>query len=266
MEIPATHHIGGFAVGTQAYTFREFSALEAIEKTAQAGGRVIEFYPGQPFSPDKPDLRWDHNASADMIAAVEEHLDRHDVLAVNYGVVRIPAKEEEARKIFDFARRLGLQGITTESIDALEMIEKLATEYDLRVGFHNHPRRPDNPAYRVWDPAYLAEVLEGRDERIGACADTGHWIRSGLDPLESLRVLEGRVLSLHLKDRARPEAHDVIFGTGMGNVGGVLDELRRQDFSGHIAVEYEHNWRNSVPDVAQCIGFIRGHGSARKVQ
>jgi sugar phosphate isomerase/epimerase len=66
-----------------------------------------------------------------------------------------------------------------------------------------------------------------------------------------------------LKDRARPEGDDVIFGTGMGNIGGVLEELREQNFTGHISVEYEHNWENSVPDVAQCIGFIRGYGAAR---
>lgn len=263
MDIPDTHKIGGFAVGTQAYTFRMFTAIEAIEKTAQAGGRVIEFYPGQAFSPDQRDRRWDHNATDEMIAAIEEQLKRFDVLAINYGVVGIPNNEPEARKIFDFARRLGIQGITTESVKSLDLIEKLVGEYDIEVAFHNHPRRADNPDYRVWDPSYLREVLEGRDSRIGACADTGHWLRSGVDPLEALQLLRGRIISSHLKDRARPEESDVIFGTGIGDIGGVLEELRKQEFSGNISVEYESNWENSVPDVAQCIGFIRGYGTAQ---
>ncbi len=260
MDIPEKYHIGGFATGCQAYTFREFSALEAIERTAEAGGRIIEFYPGQRFSPEDGDLRWNHDASEEMIRRVEEHLEKHDVLAVNYGVVGIPRDEEEARKVFDFAARLGVRGITTASVDAIDTIEKLVRDYDIKVAYHNHPRRP---GYDLWDPGFLADLLEGRDTRIGACADTGHWIRSGLDPVECLRILEGRIISLHLKDLAGPDSHDVILGTGMGNVAGVLEELRRQNFSGHLSVEYEHNWENSVPDVAQSIGFIRGYGAAR---
>lgn len=263
MNIPDDYKIGGFAVGTQAYTFREFTALEAIEKTARAGGRVIEFYPGQRFSPDHQDRKWDHNATDEMIATVEQHLEKFDILAVNYGVVGIPNNETEARKIFDFAQRLGLKGITTNSVDSIDLLEDLVREYDIAVAFHNHPRRDDRPDYRLWDPEFLRDLLEGRDERIGACADTGHWIRSGLDPVKSLQLLHGRIISLHLKDINHPEHRDVVFGTGAGNVPGVLEELRDQNFSGHLSVEYEHNWEESVPDVAQCIGFIRGYGAAR---
>ncbi len=263
LDIPAERHIGGFAVGTQAYTFREFTAMEAIERTAKAGGRVIEFYPGQRFSPEKPDLRWDHDATEEMIKAIEAQLEKFDVMAVNYGVVRIPNDETAARKIFDFGRRLGVRAITTESEDSIDLIEKLVREYDISVAYHNHPRRANNPDYRTWDPNHLRTVLEGRDKRIGSCADTGHWMRSGVDPLEALRILNGRIISLHLKDRADPQEEDVIYGTGIGQIGKVLEELRRQKFSGHISVEYEANWLDSVPDVAECIGFIRGYGTAK---
>ena len=44
----------------------------------------------------------------------------------------------------------------------------------------------------------------------------------------------------------------------------ILDELKAQGFKGNISVEYEYNWENSVPDVAQCIGFVRGYAVARK--
>src|SRR5690625_1500676 len=145
MEISDEYKRGGFAVGCQAYTSRNFTALEAIERTAKAGGRVIEFYPGQPFSPDRRDLRWNHEADDEMISEIEEQLKRFNIKAINYGVVGIPADEKEARKIFEFAKRLGIQGITTESENALDTIEKLVKEYDIKVAFHNHPRRSDNP-------------------------------------------------------------------------------------------------------------------------
>ena len=42
-KIPEDSKIGGFFIGCQAYTFNHFTVFEAIEKTAQAGGNVIEF-------------------------------------------------------------------------------------------------------------------------------------------------------------------------------------------------------------------------------
>ena len=60
-----------------------------------------------------------------------------------------------------------------------------------------------------------------------------------------------------------PNAHDVPFGTGVSDVPGILDELRKQGFDGNISVEYEYMMDRSMPYVAQCIGFVRGFGSAR---
>src|ERR1051325_2565178 len=62
MPIPDEAKIGGFAVGCQAWTFNRFSAFEAIAKTAEAGGKCIEFYPGQKLSPEERNERWAHNA------------------------------------------------------------------------------------------------------------------------------------------------------------------------------------------------------------
>ena len=59
------------------------------------------------------------------------------------------------------------------------------------------------------------------------------------------------------------DGHDMPFGTGVSDVPAILDELKAQGFTGNISIEYEYNWDNSVPDVAQCIGFVRGYG-ARK--
>ena len=267
MNIPDEYKTGGFAIGAQAYTFNRFSVFEAIEKTAAAGGKVIEFYPGQKLSTQEPNVKWDHNASEDVIQKVKAKLAEHHVLAVNYGVVGIPKDESQARKIFEFAKRMGLYAVTTESVDAIDTIEKMVKEYDIKVGFHDHPKQAKNPNYKMWDPKYILSVVKNRDRRIGSCADTGHWLASGVDPVEAIKILRGRVISSHFKDRnvlGEAGHHDVPFGTGVGNISGILDELKRQGFQGNISVEYEHNWDNSVIDVAQCIGFVRGYGAAKK--
>jgi sugar phosphate isomerase/epimerase len=262
--IPDDCKTGGFALGCQAWTFNHFSVMEAIDKTAEAGGKVIELYPGQKFSPDQPDVKFDHNATDEMIAAVQERLKKDGIRAVNYGVVEIPNDEAQARKIFEFARRLGLYGITTESVGSMDVIEKLVKEYDIHVGFHDHPKRPNDPSYRMWDPNYVLSVVKGRDARIGSCADVGHWVRSGLTPVDCLKILHGRIMSVHMKDlneKGVLSAHDVPFGTGVSDIPGILEELKRQHFAGNVSIEYEYDWTTNVPEVAQCVGFIRGYGA-----
>ena len=260
-SIPDDAKIGGFAVGCQAWTWNRFTVFEAIEKTAQTGSKVIEFFPGQRLSKEQLEVKFDHNASDEVLAQVKAKLAREGVRAVNYGVVGAP-DEAAWRKIFEFAKKLGLYAVTTEDVDKLDLIEKLVKEYDIRVGIHNHPRQPRNENYKVWNPEYVLSIVKERDTRIGASADLGHWATSGITPLDGLKALKNRVVSLHLKDRTAvgKETVDVPFGAGISNIRGVLDELKREGFAGNISIEYETNWENSVPDVAQCIGFFRGYG------
>ncbi|MSU33637.1 MAG: sugar phosphate isomerase/epimerase [Pedosphaera sp.] len=264
--IPADARVGGFAIGCQAYSFNRFSVFEAIEKTELTGSKVIEFYPGQKLSREEPGVKWDHNASDEVIARVKEKLAKHGVRAVNYGVVEIPADETKARVIFDFARKMGFYAVTTESTGSLDTIEKMVREFDIRCGFHEHARQPNNPSYRVWDPNYVRDLVKDRDARIGACADIGHWQTSGIKAIDGLRILSGRLISLHVKDRLAigPGQHDCIFGTGISDIGGVLSELKRQRFEGNLSIEYEFNWDNSVADIAQCVGFVRGWSAGRE--
>jgi len=265
-KIPEEYATGGFFIGCQAYTFNRFTVFEAIEKTASAGGKVIEFYPGQKLSKEEPNVSWDHNASAETIQKVKDKLAEFHLKAVNYGVVNIPKDVAEARKVFEFAKAMGLRAVTTESVDALDTIEMLVKEYDIMVGFHDHPRQPNNPNYRMWDPNYVLSVVKDRDSRIGSCADTGHWVRSNLQPVDCLRILKGRIISSHLKDlnEMGPRAHDVPYGTGVSEIPGILQELKGQGFTGNLSIEYEYHWDNSTPEVAQCIGFVRGLGACKQ--
>jgi sugar phosphate isomerase/epimerase len=265
LKIPDDYKTGGFAIGCQAYSFNRFTAFEAIEKTAQAGGKVIEFFPGQKLSQEDPNLTVDHNSpQVDVVVAkLKAKLAEYHILPVNYGVVGIPEDEAGARKVFEFAKKLGLRAVTTESTESINTIEKLVKEYDICVGYHDHPGNIKNPNYKVWNPYYIAGLVTGRDHRIGACADTGHWTRSGINPVDALRVLKGRIISLHLKDLnefGKLDAHDVPYGTGVGEIKACLDELKAQGFDGNISIEYEYHWDNSVPEITKCIDYVRDYG------
>jgi len=263
--IPDNLKTGGFAIGCQAWTFNKFSVFEAIDKTAQAGGKVIEFFPGQKLSPDQPTVKFDHNAPDEVVDKVKAKCQEAHIQPIAYGVVGIPKDEAGARKVFEFAKKLGIRVINTESVDALDTAEKLVKEYDIKVGIHDHPKRPNDPNYKVWDPNYILEVTKNRDPRIGSCADTGHWVRSGLKPVECLQILKGRIMSSHLKDlhAPLPSGHDVPYGTGVSDVKGILDEFKAQGFDGPISIEYEYNWENNVDDAKKCIEFVKEYGEKK---
>lgn len=53
------------------------------------------------------------------------------------------------------------------------------------------------------------------------------------------------------------ENRDVHWGTGVANIKGVIQELKRQKFQGMIAAEYEGNWENNVPDVTASVEYFR---------
>jgi sugar phosphate isomerase/epimerase len=240
----------GWRVACQAYSFNHFTFFEAIDKTAATGCKYIEAYPGQKLSPEKKDVVFDHNAPQDVLDAVKAKLAAAGVTLVNYGVVDLPADEAESRKVFDFAKKMGIETIVSEpEADAFDTIEKLVKEYGIKVAIHNHPK----PS-KYWDPARVLAAAEGR-EGIGSCADTGHWMRSGVNPLEALQMLNGKIVSLHFKDlhEAGKDGHDVVFGQGKADVKSLLAELKKQGFKGVFSIEYEYNWDDSVPEITQCV-------------
>jgi len=269
---------GGFVVGCQAWTFNRFTVFEAIDKTAEAGGKVIEFFPGQKLSPDEADVQFSHEpvkgqtrnkgekldeaATKAVWEKVKAKLAEKHITPVAYGVVGIPKDEAGARKIFEFAKFFGIRVINTESVDAIDTFEPLVKQYDIKVGFHDHPKRPNDANYKMWDPEYILSVVKDRDPRIGSCADTGHWVRSGLKPVDCLKILKGHIVSSHLKDlnAPLPSGHDMPWGQGVSDVPGILAEYKAQGFEGPISVEYEYNWENNVVDAKACIDYIREQG------
>jgi sugar phosphate isomerase/epimerase len=254
--IPESYRQNGWFVGAQAYTFKEFSFFEAIAKTKEAGGNLIEIFPGHTLKPGSKD-KTNHNMSDAAFAEMKAELDRQGVRAVNYGVVGAKNKEE-VYAIMKFAKKLGLYAVCTESTEQIAHWESAAIEFDMKVAFHEHGGSMDKPKYKVWNPLYILGVVESRDRRVGACADLGHWATSNLKSVECLRILDGRIISVHLKDKATfGNSPVVVAGKGVCDIDGCLKELIRQKFDGHISIEHENDWKDSVPQVKANIDFVK---------
>ncbi|MHC4157679.1 MAG: family 16 glycoside hydrolase [Planctomycetota bacterium] len=254
----------GWRLGTQAWTFNRFTLYEAIDKTASLGLDWIEAYPhGQKLSKDKPNIIFGHKMPVEFKKEVKQKLSEAGLKLVNYGVVDLPNDEAECRKVFEFAKEMGIETLVSEPpAEAFGMLDRLCEEYEINVAIHNHPK----PSH-YWDPDMVLEVCKGRSKRIGACADTGHWARSGINPVEALKKLEGRIISLHLKDInefGKRKAHDVIWGTGVCDVKAILKELDRQNFEGVFSIEYEHNWEKSLPEIRKSVEYFNKVASKLK--
>lgn len=246
----------GWRLGTQAWTFRDRTAFEVIDTAKRLGLRYVEFFPGQSLAPEQRDVKVGPDMGAERLKEFRAKLDAQGVKAVSFGVTGFSNDEASARRTFEFARALGLETITTEpDFDALDLVARLAAEHSIRLALHNHPE--PSP---YWNPDVVLRSIAGREKAIGACADTGHWTRSGLKPVDCLKKLEGHVIELHFKDLnafGDKGAIDIPWGTGVSDARGILRELHRQRFRGLISIEYEHGAGAELErNVAKCIAFF----------
>ncbi len=246
----------GWEVGIQCWSFHKYSFCEAVEKAAKTGADYIEIFPGQPWGEDQPGLKVHHSMTPPQQQMLLDKAAEYGLEIYAYGVVGLPNDEKQCREVFEFAKALGLKAIASEPPEeAIDLVDNLCQEYQVAVAIHNHP----DPSH-YWNPDTVLKVCRGKSRWLGACADTGHWTRSGVNPIEAVKKLKDRIIYFHLKDLnefGRHKAHDVIWGTGKSGLKNVLMELKKQGYHGFFSVEYEHNWETSVPEIQQCIRWFR---------
>jgi L-ribulose-5-phosphate 3-epimerase len=244
----------GWQLAVHSYSYRDFSIFDAIDRTAALGVKYmsvsghVRIGTSNLTTIDLPDK--DMKAiKAKMIA------DGIHWPFVNIGVVDLSANEAKCRKVFEFAKKWGIPTLVTEPpLDAWDTIEKLSKEYNIQVAIHEHSQGHST----YWNPDTVLDVVKDRTPLIGACGDIGHWEESGLDPLDCLKKLDGRVICLHFKDNNEmgQKGHNVPWGTGVGNPKAWLEELKRQNFHGAICIEYEYHEKDPDPDMAECVKFF----------
>jgi sugar phosphate isomerase/epimerase len=253
----------GWRLAITPYSFRLYPIDEAIDKTAAVGIKYIGLSGNINITSNQTVKALDLTDA--QLQHIRKKCDAVGIKIINLGIVPLPANEAESRKAFEFAKKLGVDVIVAEpGPDALDTVEKLCKEYNIKVAIHDHPR----PSH-YWNPDTVLAAIKGRTPLLGACADVGHWKRSGLDPVECLKKLEGHVICLHFKDVVPDEAnpgtpptngsakmHDVPWGTGDCDVKGMMTELKRQNFHGAFYVEYEYHWDRSEPEIAQCVKYF----------
>ncbi|MDB6152114.1 MAG: hypothetical protein JWL90_567, partial [Chthoniobacteraceae bacterium] len=185
----------GWHLATKAYTFRDITLYETVEITQALGLSYFELNPTQKLSKENP-VNTDQTLPPELRAQLRDKFAQAGIRVACFGVVKLTADEKADRRIFEFAKELGISTLVSEpAADAFDLLDKLTAEYEISVAIHNHP----NPSPYA-DPEAVLKAIAGHGKRIGACADVGHWTRSGLDTVECLKKLEGHIISLHFKD------------------------------------------------------------------
>ncbi len=226
-----------FNLAVQCWTYRKYTFFEALDKIKALGIKYVQAYPGQVLSKDDQ-TKFNYDLSDEKIEQIKSRLKDLNLSIVAFGVVHFANTEEETDKVFKFAQKMGIRTIVTEpETDDYSLLDKMVKKYNIQVAVHNHPV-PNKYA----NPETVFKNIQNVDVRIGVCGDTGHWLRSGINPVEALRLLKGRIIDVHLKDlneAGKKDAYDVPFGKGKANIHDILAELSLQNYRGFLTIEHE---------------------------
>ena len=239
----------GWKLAVGSYSFRLFTFAESLDKAESLGLKYIEMATSQKIG-DGIEGTTRFTMDEETRKAILKMSAAHGIKIISYGVIT-GKDESEWNAIFEFAKDMGIETILSEpGLEQLDMVEKLADKYKINVAIHNHAK----PTF-YWNPDVVLDALKGRSKRIGSCADIGHWVRSGLDPIECMKKLEGRIIEFHFKDMNEKtlKANTVVWGTGVCDIKGILKEMIRQNFKGEVTIEYEANWENNTPQISESI-------------
>lgn len=244
-------------IAVAAYTFRQFTFFEAVDKVAELGIDRIEGFNFQKISSEIPRALDPRTMSDGEFAKVRDKLQASGVAltALYYG--RFPADEAACRAIFENSKRLGVKYFVSEpSPELLPMLDKLAQQYGMVVGLHGHDKR-GSP--NTWHPGLVAKHCQAFSPAIGAFSDTGHWIRSELDPAEGVAILKDRVVGFEIHDlhAFNASGHDVPLGTGVGRLGKMLETVAKvKKGPVLLCIEYNADPQNPSSGVKKSIEFL----------
>lgn len=154
------------------------------------------------------------------------------------------------------AKALGASHVTLEHPSNDEQtlrLGKLGEKEKMAVGYHGH----EQETFTFWDTA-LAQ-----SQKNGLNLDAGHYIAAGhTDLIPLIEKQQGRILSMHTKDRKTPAngKGNVAWGTGDTPIGEMLQLMRKKNYAFPATIELEYQipqGSDAVKEVQRCFEFCR---------
>jgi type 1 glutamine amidotransferase len=190
-----------------------------LEAVVRADAAIVDFVEGTSTQKVSPDVQktLDWNLAPQDIAALRGRMGTIKMLA--YRVDNFPQDAAGRRKLFEFAKAMGVDTLVTSAKVEPSSVAALADEFGVNVA-----------ALAVQDakPAALMAALQLLSKRVGIGIDTGLWAAEGVSPRDGLALVKDRLLYLRLRDRPRgTTARNTPLGRGAGNLVELFNELNR---------------------------------------
>ncbi|MBI3415798.1 MAG: sugar phosphate isomerase/epimerase [Verrucomicrobia bacterium] len=238
-------------IGIQTWTLRNLNFDQMVEFAAKHHLKEVEIT-AMHLNPTGP---------MDEIKRKREILEKNGLHVYTFGVAGTSLDKEENRKLFEFAKFMGIKLIIVEPGDfkIFDNLEELVKEYDIKVAIHNHGLKS-----MYGNPLVVKNVLKHRDPRIGVCLDVGWATAATLDAAKVYREYEGRVFDIHLKDKriekktqGEDTSIDTKIGEGQTNLKGLFAELKKSNYNGILAIETDGDYKDPTDFVASALKFVK---------
>jgi len=237
----------GLKLGMTTYTLRKFTLDQAIAMTKEAGVKYISI----------KDVHLPLKSTTAERQAARKKIEDAGLILTGGGVIYMKNDADLIRKVFDYAKESGMGTIVSSpDPDALDAVEKMVKEYDLRIAIHNHG--PTDKHYP--SPLDVLALVKDRDVRMGLCIDVGHTVRINQDPAPIIKKCAPRLYDFHMKDVTAPtkEGGSIEVGKGVIDIVAVLKALINVKYDGNVALEYEADGDAPMPAVRASYAYMHG--------
>ncbi len=233
-------------LGIGTYTYHSLSIDDMIVQLKRLGIREIEMSRGEFMLFSKP--------TADKFSTVKTKLDAAGIQCPSYYTATIK-DDADLDNAVRFASLLGSRNITGDATgDILQRIDERCRREGLTFGIHNHYFKQK---FAYESPEDVLKALAGRSKAMGASLDVGHIASCGYDTVDAVRKLAPHLKMVHLKDiQASGGEVNVLLGKGIARIPDVMAELKKINYGGLVAIEYEHEGPVEE-DVRQEVEFAR---------
>ena len=241
-------------IAIQSWCYRAFKPLDAFLPQLKASGVTATELCGIHAEFDKPDTA----------PALAKQFTDAGLTIVAIGVEYLSGTDAD-RSRFEWCRAAGVKhmsiSLKPECMDdgfaGLKHTEKLAEQFDLQLGIHNHG------GYDwLGNPPILKYLLGKVGKRIGLHLDTAWAIDAKQNPVEMAEAFIDRLVGVHVKDFTydpQRQPRDVIIGTGSLDLPKFATLLRSANFTGPLVIEYEGDENNPVPALSECVTLMQSN-------
>jgi sugar phosphate isomerase/epimerase len=216
-------------IGVGTFSYHTLSLEDMIVQLKENHVQEIEMSRGE-FMLMRP-------PSHEMVETADRKLDAAGIRCVSYYTATIK-NSEDLDYALRYAKMFGAQNVSGDATGPiLQDIDRLFTEAGVTFGIHNH-WFPQKFPYESTDDVLRA--ISGLSDTVGSTLDVGQMAACGHDPIDAVRRLGPRLKIVHLKDvQVAGAEHNVLLGTGIANIPGVIEELKKIRFPHLVAIEFE---------------------------